>query len=168
MANEKYTQNQVPDKSILDLNGRQAYMGNSYAAATKDVANAGTVEVPVLTLVGGSSIGLASFIQKIKVSTMTAAQSGIVRVYAAPTLVTGAAVNTRNMRIGQANNSSLSVNLVTSASNNGQLIDSVAFGSSIPAILDSLKILESGQRILVTVQTTGAAPCDLAVEFYEC
>ncbi len=84
------TNRQVPDQSIMDLAGRQAYLGNQYSA-TKTIT-VGTQEIPLLLLYNsqtGSPQNFKSLFQNVlKVIENTASRSVILNVYLNPTFAT--------------------------------------------------------------------------------
>lgn len=82
---------QIPDHSILDLNGKQAYLANQYSA-TK-AFSVGTGETKLLLLknaTSGAGNGTALFQNLLKVVENTAAKSVILNIYLNPTVAAGA------------------------------------------------------------------------------
>ncbi len=86
------TNKQVPDNSILDLNGRQVYLGNTYSGTA--AFSVGNTETNILLLRNPASTAslpqLALFQNLLKVVENTAAHSVILNVYLNPTVAAGA------------------------------------------------------------------------------
>jgi hypothetical protein len=93
------TQSQVPDNSILDLNGKQIYLGNSYTASSGLLTVNPSVETTMLYLVNPATSKKSLFCYRQELS--SAATSGIAvgRSYTNPSIsANGAAALTNNLR----------------------------------------------------------------------
>lgn len=95
---------QIPAESILDLNGRQTYLGNSFVAATDAITLAASgVEYPILVLKNPSVNKKAGFVTKQMLSCLTSSGNVVFKFYKTPTLGSSAGevdlVET-NLRLG--------------------------------------------------------------------
>ena len=168
MALTTQTQNQVASNSILDAFNRQTYLGNQFVYASAQTS-AGTTETPVLYLLNpvitssatGSASTKALFVNHLAVTSATASNSAVVRVYLNPAVsANGTAKTPANVRPGSANTSISSLFSVPTVTSNGTLIATLAAAplSTSRAPADAvLTILDQGQSLLVTVQTSATS-----------
>lgn len=159
---------QIPDKSILDINGKQTYLGNSFIAGVKSAAIGSTAETPYFLMINPSSNAPSSafksmfnYVRKLSVITTTSAIATF-RFYLNPTITSdGIAVIPLNLRFNP--NSAASVMQTFSLpaiSSNGTFIADLAVtsGGGI-GISNLLFVLDPGQSILVTItESTGTVP----------
>lgn len=158
------TNRQVPDNAILDAFNKQTYLGNQFAYSLGNTEITSTSETPLILIenptVATSSFpsGYVALFSNIrKLTCITTSQTALFRFYVNPT-VTGAGTTQSviNLRPASATTSIATVTLSPSVSSNGTLFDSVASTAFVTSLSSSLAILDPGQNMLVTVQTSSA------------
>jgi hypothetical protein len=159
---------QIPDKSILDLNGKQTYLGNSFISGVKSAAIGSTSETPYFLMINPASNGVSSsfksmfnYVRKLSVITTTSAIATF-RFYYNPTVTSnGTAVTPLNLRFNPNSPASVMQTFsLPSVSSNGTFIADLAVtsGGGI-GISNLLFVLDPGQSILVTItESTGTVP----------
>jgi hypothetical protein len=123
------TQFQIPDHSILDINGKQTYLGNTYGVSSRITLAAALTEVPFMILQNplGNTKSLFSFTRR--VSCITFSGEVNYNMYLNPILVTaGITINPVNLRPSSGNNSSMiaSINPIVTGAAEVQTITTVA------------------------------------------
>lgn len=148
------TQTQVAENSILDLNGRQTYLGNSFILPDTGASLTDTAEHPIEVIKNPAGSGKSLFIFNRMLVTNN--NPVIVRFYLNPTLnVPGTTTVAKNLRTG-ATLASISVNyLGATITANGTLFSTLP-ASSLGTISTTLIIIDPGSSILVTGQQAGA------------
>lgn len=170
MANSMM-QNQTAEKSILDLNGKQTYLGNSFAASTDLVAlTAMAGETPLAYLLNPSSNGaptsIGLFLNSRKLFCASASAIATFRYYSQPTTISGGSVVTpKNLRPANINASVMSFKKSVSAGGNGSLIYTAS--CLVGAIDPALMVLDPGQAILVTAAVSTDASVSAELLWYE-
>lgn len=170
MALQPSTSTQVAEKSILDLNGRQAYLGNSFILPQDGKSFSDTSEDPVLLIQNPLGSGKSLFLSVKKYT--TDANDVYVRLYFNPTgVTTGDATVPVNVRTGSATTSITNCYLGPSASSNGTFI------TTLPATLygltsEVLYIVDPGTSLYATGQQgiqefPGATNLYLEISWYE-
>ena len=123
------TQFQIPDHSILDINGKQTYLGNTYGVSSRLAIGAPGTEIPFMILQNpvGNTLGLFTFTRRF--SCITFGGEVNFNAYLNPVLVTaGTSVRPINLRPSTGNNSTMiaSNNPVVTGAAEVQLITTVA------------------------------------------
>ena len=142
------TQTQLPMESILDINGKQNYLGNSFILPNPGTALTDETETPILVIANPTGSGKSLFVFNKKFTTNNA--NVLVKIYFNPVLnVPGALTTPINVRTG-ANTTSISkcYESMTITSNG-------TFVAVIPAIAllintDLLYIVDPGKSLLIT------------------
>ncbi len=156
------TGTQTPDNSILDLNGRQTYLGNTFALpqAGKSIANTSETPAVVITNPAGSGKSLFLF-STVLYSDLNPA---VVRLYSNPTLnVSGTATVARPMRSGSTLTSISVCYLSSSITANGTLI-TVLPVPTYGLQLDLLYVLDPGNSVLYTAQQAAAGTSNVFID----
>jgi len=155
----KLTREQIPDNSILDLNNKQTYLGNTFVASVPTTLTVGTTETPVMLLSNPATnlVSMFNFIRKM--SCLTASQSIVFKVYANPTVTTaGTVITPVNLRINSASPASqMSVSYSPTISANGTVmtaLPSLAFAANVSNVL---LMVDPGNSLLVTATASAAA-----------
>lgn len=152
--------NQIPQNSILDLNGKQVYLGQAFTLPAAGTSIATTTETPIAVLTNPTTTGSANhaplslFLFFRVVSTNN--NPILVRSYLNPTLnVPGSATVALNMRSGSAA-TSISVNyLGATITTNGTLLGTLSASTSRNSS-DTLYVLDPGTSLLITAQQAAA------------
>ena len=161
------TSNQTAEKSILDLNGRQTYLGNGYICSLNvlTIASSAT-ETPVMYIVNpssnsnqgasGQSLGLFLTTKKMSEASNVASATTIFKYYGNPTVtVNGSALTINSLRPALGTSSKMNAYKSPSVSDNGTFI--AAFAVNYQQI-DSqvLNILDPGTSTLITANSDTA------------
>lgn len=161
--------NQVPDHSILDLFGKQAYLGNQFVASSGVVSLADTAEHPVMYLLNGAANTKSLFngIRKCFAGDVT--NLIVFRVYQQPTTVAaGSVITPTNSRLASATLSSATVKKSVTAVSNGTLIETLPIGFGYaPIESNNLLILDPGYSLLITAQAVAATTCVIEMVWWE-
>lgn len=153
---------QTPDNSILDLNGRQTYLGNSFILPHTGITLTDTSEHPVQLIRNPATSGKSLFLFTRKLSTDNNAVLVSFYFNSTPNVV-GAATTPVNMRSGSANTSISQCYLSATITANGTFL--AAFPSTIYTIpSDVLLIVDPGNNILITATQIGAGTTHAYVE----
>lgn len=159
------TNRQVPDHSIMDVFGKQTYLGNTFAAATGFVA-IGTSEAPLLyiacpaqnTAAFSNAKALFCSIKNLLCYDTTMATGLIYRVYlSAATISGGTPFTPVQMRPANANASLATVLVSPTVGSNGTLIAAYSVGFESPEMGSDLIILDAGKNMLITAQASAAS-----------
>ncbi len=144
------TQTQIPNDSILDINGRQTYLGNSFTLPATGTSLANTVETPICVLKNPAGSGKSLFLFNGKVSTDL--NPLILRYYKNPVLnVPGSTTVPLNLRTGATTTSISLCYLGATITSNGTLLALVQATTSGNSII-GLTIIDPGTSILITAQ----------------
>ena len=170
---------QVPDHSIMDLFGKQAYLGNQFLSGSGVVALADAAEHPVLSIacpdqatqgVGAFPNTKALFInlRQMFCNDATGLTGIVYRVYVnATTLAAGTVKVPVNARPANSLTSIAVVRASPTAAGNGTLAGTYSVGFGICQELDALLILDAGQNMLITAQGTAASSAIVDASWYE-
>ena len=159
------TNRQLPDNSILDINGKQVYLGNQYTYALGGTEITSTSEAPLLllsnpavTASGFPSNYVSLFCNIRKMITLTDTENCILRFYLSPT-VTGAGTPAAavNRRGGSLNTTVGVIATGATVSSNGSLVDMISSLSLATDESNSLIVLDPGNDLLVTVQPSSTS-----------
>ncbi len=151
---------QIAEKSILDLAGRQTYLGNSFSIVPTFTL-AATTETPLVLITNASTTAKGFFLFR---RAIFASTSIVARYYYQPTMNSASVVVTPfNLRPAYGTASLALVNSTLSVSANGTLMTQLSSNN----VSDVLTILDPGKKILITVQSataSGGSPESGAVE----
>lgn len=166
------TNSQIPEKSILDLNGRQVYLGNSFVSGTMSASLGVTTETPYFLFTNPANSGKSAFIYTRKHSIIvTTAAICTFRYYVAPTVTSaGTAITPKNLRLNAGSPASvMQTSTLPTTSNNGTFAADVASTSSGNAdISHVLVIVDPGNSVLITAtESSGTAPIAFEAVWYE-
>lgn len=178
MANLPATNRQVPDHSIMDINGKQAYLGNQFLANSGVVALASTSETALISIacpslaaqaVGAFPNAKALFIslRRMFCNDATGATGIVYRIYLNATLSAGTARAISNVRPANPQTSIASVLASPAASPLGVLASIVPVGFNSPAVLSDMIIIDAGQNMLITAQATAASSAVVDLSWFE-
>lgn len=148
------TQFQVVQDSILDLNGRQTYLGNSFMLPAAGTSLTDTTETPIALIKNLSTNTKSLFIFRRLV--MSNNNTVLARFYLNPTVnVLGTATAPKNMRTASATTSVSLCYLGMTITANGTLLQTVP-GSQYGIDCADLIIQDPNYNILITAQQAGA------------
>jgi hypothetical protein len=162
MALTPLTQTQLPQESILDIFGKQNYLGNSFILPDPGTALTDENEDPVLVITNPVGSGKSLFVFNKKFTTDN--NNVLVRLYFNPVLnVPGSTTIPVNVRTGSANKSIAKCYFGASITSNG------TFVAVIPAISllinsDLLYIIDQGNSLLITGQQEDSGTTNLYSE----
>lgn len=155
------TNRQVPDQSVLDHFNKQTYLGNQFTGCFQGAIASTTEDTLFLLsnpmLVSGQSqtTAKALFVNLMRILALTATQSAVIRVYLNPTVTDPGTPQTPvNARPGNANAATGVLTLQPTVSSNGTLIDVMSSLSLAEAELKTMRILDAGESLLLTVQAS--------------
>lgn len=170
---------QVPEHAIMDLFGKQPYLGNQFLAGSNSVALTGTTEVPILYLAcpGVAAQAVGSFqntksifcsLRRLYCADQSEATGIVYRVYfAASSVSAGTIVTPVNVRPANPMASIASVLLSPTVVNKGTFVYSYAVGFESPAVSEDLIILDQGMNMLITAQPSASSTAIVALSYYE-
>lgn len=170
---------QIPDQAILDLHGKQPYLGNQFLTTSGVVALGSTAELPVLSIVCPSQTVQAAgafpnpkalfvSLRQMFCNDATGLTGIIYRVYInATTLAAGTLKTPVNARTANALTSIAIVRSAPTAVANGTLVGTYSVGFGICQELNDLLILDAGQNMLITAQATAASSAIANASWYE-
>lgn len=168
------TNKQVPDNAILDRFNKQIYLGNKYGYILNLTAG-GTTEVseiylanPVSSSSSFPSGKVSLFVDLRMLTPLSSAANNIMRVYLNPTVsVAGTTRTPVNMRPASPNVSVATLESAPTTTASGTLVESLASSTVASQTSSNLIILDPGQSMLITLQTTLAAVANLQIGWYE-
>src|ERR1700677_1561152 len=145
------TPSQVPENAILDINGKQTYLGNSFILplnglllTSADETTAALIENPAT-----SKKSLFLFTRS-----ATADAEAVLRYYFNPTVVTpGTPTTPINLRPASFNTSSSLCYLTPTTSSNGTFFSTVGTEVTTEVLSNIIFILDPGQSLLITAQS---------------
>lgn len=170
---------QIPDQAILDLHGKQPYLGNQFITSSSVVALADASEHPVLSIACPSQAtqGVGAFpnakalfvnLRQMFCNDATGLTGIVYRVYVnATTLAAGTVKTPVNARPANTLTSIAVVRSAPTAVANGTLVGVYSVGFGICQELDALLILDAGQNMLITAQATAASSAIVDTSWYE-
>lgn len=161
------TSAQNPSEAIMDLFGKQVYLGNTFVYASS-VSVSGTSEQPFYTLANPLDNAKSLFVNLRKVISGSASLSVIMKCYIAPIVsVAGNAQTAINMRPANGNLATGVLQLSPTVSANGSLILVEASNAFDPKFSQNLVILDPGQVMLVTFQCSASDTVLFELGWYE-
>jgi hypothetical protein len=168
MALQPSTSVQVAENSILDLNGKQSYLGNSFILPQNSIAITTENETPIILIVNPSSNTKSLFIFTKKFYGDNNACA--IRTYYNPTVTsTGSATPAVNTRTGSTTTSVAKCYLGASVSSNGTFVStllSTEFTQNTSAIV---QIIDPGTSFFLTAQQSASGTTSLfgEISWYE-
>jgi hypothetical protein len=145
------TQSQVPDNSILDINGRQTYLGNTFILPINGQTLDSADEVTVALIQNPATNKKSIFLYT---RSATADALAVLRYYFNPTIVTtGTPTTPVNLRSASSTVSSTLCYLTPTTSANGTFFSTVGTEVTIEVTNNVLVILDPGQSLLITAQS---------------
>lgn len=153
------TNRQVPDAAIMDINGKQAYLGNQFVASAT-AALADTNEAPFLYIANAAANSKALFHYLRSFVSTDATIDITFRVYQNPTTVTsGSAVTPINCRPANPLASIAICKKSVSVATKGTLVTTlVVSGGILQSSSNLILIVDPGQSLLVTAQAASGTP----------
>ena len=145
------TANQVPDHSIMDLFGKQCYLGNAFTLSNAELSLPTTAETNLVYISNPGTSKKSLFINLRRVS--SSLQPVDIRYYLNPTItVNGSAATPLNLRPANSNVSVSSCFTSPTSSAFGTLIETLGCPQSYYVVSDSslLFILDPGNSMLMT------------------
>jgi hypothetical protein len=147
---------QISQESILDLNGKQAYLGNAFSAGINGTSIASTSETALITISNPAAITSgqkALFVDFALLSGMTASSTVIFRIYYNPTIsAAGSVVTPTNIRTGSSNTPVAVVHSLPTASSNGTFLSVLAVSPTTTGSSTILRVVDPGSTLLITAQ----------------
>ena len=159
------TNNQIPDKSIMDIWGRQAYLGNQFIYANPIASFVATTETPIM-LLSNPAVTTSSFpsgykslfVNLNKLIVATASQSVIMRVYLnEPSITAGTSKTPVNIRSGSASTSIAALSINPTGSITGVPIMVLSALIGLPDTSAILAIIDPGNSLFITAQASATA-----------
>ncbi len=144
------TQTQIPSDSILDLFGRQTYLGNSFILPAAGTSIANTVETPICVIQNPSGSGKSLFLFSRVITSNN--NPVIARYYKNATVnVAGSATVALNLRTGATTVSVSVCYLGATITANGTLMQTLP-SSTFGIRSDTLLIIDPNTSLLITAQ----------------
>jgi hypothetical protein len=159
---------QTADNSILDINGRQTYLGNHFALPVVRVSLTGSSETNIALLQNPSTNSKSMFINLRRVSSTT--QLCQFQFYIGSTFsVAGTLVTPVNLRTGSATTSISTCTTGPTTSAKGTLIESLECPTDDYVTTDSdlLIILDPGKNILITATPASDTKVNINLAWFE-
>lgn len=154
------TQFQIAEKSILDLQGRQTYLGNGFVAGLSGASLPTTAETPVMSISNPSGNSKSMFIFLKRFGVVKAVTDGADFIYYTSPTITGAGtlITPHNLRSNlNAISSTMVIHQLPTVSANGTfLTENGAFGGSAPTDDSVLTIIDPGVTLLLTASLVTA------------
>lgn len=149
--NTLMTSSQIPDNSILDINGRQTYLGSSYILPINGLTLDSADETDVALIQNPKTNNKAMFFYT---RTATADALAVLRYYFNPTVsATGSPTIPVNLRPASSNLSISKCYLTPTIADNGTFFSTVGTEVTIEVASLTLFILDPGQSLLITAQS---------------
>lgn len=151
------TSKQVPSEAIMDIFGKQAYLGNQFIVSTGAVAIAATGEAPILSISNDATNKLSLFSIARRMIGGDATNFITYRLYKSPTtLAAGSAKTPINCRILSSTTSVATCKASPTAVSNGTLMATFIVGPNNYQDVDNLMIIvDPGTSLLLTAQASG-------------
>lgn len=163
------TQTQLPQESILDINGKQTYLGNSFVLPQNGKSLSDTMEHPLILVSNPAGSGKSLFMFQRKLSTDN--NTTLIRFYAnAVVNVAGSTTAPVNLRSGSATTSVANCYLGATITSAGTLM--AVIPSTIYSIDSSLLfILDPGNNFYISGQqisgSSGSSNVFIELTWYE-
>lgn len=151
------TAKQVPDQSILNKFDKQTYLGNQFSYCLS-ASTGGTGEVALLYLANPLTAKVSLFVNLRRTSGATASENNILKTYIGPTISSpGTTQTANNARPASGNLSIATLQSAPTASANGTLVEGLTVAAFTTVQSDVLIILDPGQSLLITGQSSSTA-----------
>ena len=148
------TKTQLPLEAILDLFGKQTYLGNSFILPMTGKSLADTSETSLAVIRNPSTSGKSIFLVSRRFSTDL--NPVLVKVYVNSVLnVPGSTTTPLNLRSGATTASISQSYLGASFTNNGTLLWTTAATLAVPALETLLYVIDPGTNALLTATQVG-------------
>ena len=160
---------QIPDNALLDISGKQTYLGNTFILPTQPIAFSDQVETPVGLILNPSTSGKSLFFFNKKLATDSTGNGVNIRFYANPTVnVAGSATLPLNLRSGYKTQSISNCYLGATVTANGTLLAALP-AVALQTVSSLMNIIDPGDSLLITGQqnTAGTASLFLELAWYE-
>jgi hypothetical protein len=162
---------QTPDSAILDLNGRQTYLGNAFVAGTMTATVPSTTETPYVLISNPANSGHSMIIYTKKMSIATQTTSlAIFRFYYNPTVsAAGTALAINNLRLNASSPAStMAISEYPTTSNNGTFVADLIAGAEGTNVSTVVQIIDPGNSMLVTcTETVSSVAVAFEIVWYE-
>jgi|SRR6478609_784422 len=166
------TQNQIAEKSILDINGRQTYLGNAFVSGLPVQPVGFTAETPIFLVSNpaGNTKSFFTFLRRFEII-VTNNQTCTFRFYTNPVITNAGTLQApRNMRTSSASPQSTMVTstfpTVSSFGDPGIRISVATAGASVED--NVLNIGDPGASYLLTATSSNAtSPIGFQIFWYE-
>jgi hypothetical protein len=149
------TSKQIPNNSIMDINGRQTYLGNCFSLPISGVSLSGTTETNVAQIICPSTSLVSIFLFMKRVSSVSFFSQ--FKFYANPTVTAGTTATPVNMRIASSTASISSCSTAPTGSTKGTLIETIETPTAdgVSSESNELIIIDPGNSILITCTPGG-------------
>lgn len=173
------TSRQVPEHAIMDMFGKQPYLGNQFMASSNSISISGTSEVPVMYLacpsaatqaVGASQNAKSLFcnLKGLYCGDQSEATGLIYRIYFGSVYTSGGtAVTPVDMRPANPLVSVAVVYVSPSVSSKGTFVYGHSVGFESPSVSRELVILDPGMNMLITAQPSASSTGTINLSWYE-
>lgn len=162
------TSTQIPSEAILDLNGKQHYLGNAFSAPVSGLSLSTTNETNLMLISNAVTNTKSLFVYHREIS--SSAYGVTVKLYSNPTVSNaGTSITPVNYRPASSRAATGTTSYSPTTSANGTLIDMMSCGSGYEKSESGLLIiLDPGQSLLMTGKAaTATTVIDVAMGFYE-
>jgi len=163
------TSRQVPDHAILDINGKQCYLGNQFLICTEPITVAVSTETPVIYISNPSNNTKSVFIYDMGFNTIATIDTAYFRLYKSSSgISSGTSITPFNCRLASGTSSTINALLMPTVVTKGTRIQTVPGNYTIyQSINDPMLILDPGQSLLITVQTATSTSFVAQLLYYE-
>ena len=159
---------QVPDHSILDLGGKQVYLGNQFNLPISAVSVT-TTETNIALIVNPSTSTKSIHLVTRRIS--SGVSTAQFKFYANPTATQGTAATPRNYRLSSTNSSISVCSTAPTSSASGTLINTLECASGLASIADTssnqIFILDPGTSMLITATGGGVTVVNANLSWFE-
>lgn len=156
------TSTQLPLDAILDLNGKQTYLGNSFVIPTPAVELSNESETPLLVIANPAGSGKSLFLFSKKFGTDN--NNTLIKYYLNPVLnVPGSATAALNLRTGATTVSISKCYLGATVTSNGTFIAAL-IATEYGLTSDLLFVMDPGASLLVTGTQEGSGDTNIFIE----
>ena len=161
------TSKQIPSESIMDINGKQAYLGNQYALPVAGFSITGSSETPVVQIANPASNGKSLFLSFCSISAISYLAQ--FKFYLGPSSSAGTAITPVNRRPANGNTSNSVCVTGPTVVTKGTLFMSIECPTADIVTMENnlFLILDPGQTLLVTGTCGGTTVVNMNIGFYE-
>lgn len=156
------TTTQIPNDSILDINGRQTYLGNTFVLPMPGFSLTDTAAHPIAVIKNVAGSGKAFFL--FNRNLVCDNNPVVVSFYLNPVLnVPGSTTTAVNVRSGSSTTSVSTCYLGASITSNGTLVSALSC-STLGSSSNVLFVIDPGTSMLVVAQQAGAGTTNVFTE----